>query len=122
LRNVQIIEDENLVERSAEMGKRLLAALEELYNLPNVGEVRGLGMMCGIELVSDRGSKAPALGLGARITREALARGLLLRVRAGSADPAIGDTICLAPPLMTPEEIIDRILEVLRAAIVAATK
>jgi putrescine---pyruvate transaminase len=83
--------------------------------------VRGLGMMCGIELVSDRGSKAPALGLGARITREALARGLLLRVRAGSADPAIGDTICLAPPLMTPTETLDRIPEILRAAIVAAT-
>src|SRR5580700_7755705 len=40
LRNVQIIEEENLVERSARMGTRLLAGLEELYNLPNVGEVR----------------------------------------------------------------------------------
>src|ERR1700693_2894211 len=54
LRNVQIIEDEHLVERSAEQGKRLLAALEELYNLPNVGEVRGIGLMCGIELVADK--------------------------------------------------------------------
>src|SRR2546421_1375125 len=57
LRNVQILEDENLVERAAEQGKRLLAGLEELYNLPNVGEVRGLGLMCGIEFV-DKRSKA----------------------------------------------------------------
>jgi adenosylmethionine-8-amino-7-oxononanoate aminotransferase len=44
-----------------------------------------------------------------------------LRVRAGSADPVIGDTICLAPPLMTPAETLDRIPDILRAAIVVAT-
>jgi 4-aminobutyrate aminotransferase-like enzyme len=84
--------------------------------------VRGLGMMCGVELVADRASKAPALGLGARVVREAFARGLLPRNRGGSADPPVGDTICLAPPLMTPEETIDRIPEILRQAIVAAAK
>ena len=66
--------------------------------------------------------RAPALGLGARITDEALARGLLPRMRAGIADPAIGDTICLAPPLMTPTQVLDRIPEILRAAIIAATR
>ena len=55
LRNVEIIEDEGLVERAAVMGKRLMAGLEELYNLPNVGEVRGLGLMAGVELVADKG-------------------------------------------------------------------
>ena len=44
-------------------------------------------MMCGVELVTDKSTKAPALGLGARVAREAMARGLLLRIRAGSADP-----------------------------------
>jgi adenosylmethionine-8-amino-7-oxononanoate aminotransferase len=122
LRNLEIIEDEGLVERAAIMGRRLLAGLEELRDLPVVGEVRGLGMMCGVELVSDRGTKAPATGLGTAITREASARGLLLRIRAGSADPAMGDTICLAPPLMTPAETLDHIPEILHAAIVAATK
>jgi adenosylmethionine-8-amino-7-oxononanoate aminotransferase len=122
LRNVEIIESEGLVERAASMGRRLLAGLEGLRDLPVVGEVRGLGMMCGVELVRDHGSKAPALGLGGAITSEALARGLLPRIRAGSADPAIGDTICLAPPLMAPAETLDRIPEILRAAIVAATK
>jgi adenosylmethionine-8-amino-7-oxononanoate aminotransferase len=122
LRNVQIIEEEGLVERSAAMGKRLLAALEELYNLPNVGEVRGLGMMCGIELVADKSTKAPALGLGVKVSREAMARGLLVRARPGSADPAMGDTLCLSPPLSTPEEILDRIPQILRESIIAATK
>jgi adenosylmethionine-8-amino-7-oxononanoate aminotransferase len=121
LRNVEIIEDEGLVERAAVMGRRLLAGLEGLRDLPVVGDVRGLGMMCGVELVTDRGAKTPALGLGARITREALSRGLLPRIRAGSADPPIGDTICLSPPLSTPTEVLDRIPEILREAIVAAT-
>jgi putrescine---pyruvate transaminase len=122
LRNVEIIESEGLVERAAEMGKRLLARLEELRDLASVGDVRGLGMMCGVELVTDRSTKAPALGLGARLTREALNRGLLLRVRPGSADPRVGDTICLAPPLMTPPEVLDRIPQILRQAISATVQ
>ena len=65
--------------------------------------------MCGIELVADRGTKAPALGLGVKVGREAMSRGLLARSRPGSADPATGDTICLSPPLATPEEILDSI-------------
>lgn len=122
LRNVELLEREGLVERAATMGRRLLTGLETLRDLPVVGDVRGLGMMCGVELVEDRGTRKPALGLGARVTREAIARGLLSRIRAGSADPPIGDTICLAPPLVTPEETLDRIVEILRAAITAAAK
>jgi len=122
LRNVEIIESEGLVGRAAEMGRHLLAGLEELRDLPVVGDVRGLGMMCGVELVTDRAAKTPALGLGPRLTRESISRGLLPRVRPGSADPPIGDTICLAPPLMTPPEVLDRIPQILRAAITAATR
>jgi adenosylmethionine-8-amino-7-oxononanoate aminotransferase len=122
VRNVEIIESEGLVERAAEMGKRLLAGLEGLRDLAAVGDVRGLGLMCGVELVTDRNTKAPVLGLGGRLTREALARGLVMRVRLGSADPPVGDTICLAPPLMTPPEVIDRIPQIVRAAITAAVE
>jgi adenosylmethionine-8-amino-7-oxononanoate aminotransferase len=121
LRNVQIIEQEGLVERSAAMGRRLLAGLQTLKELPVVGDVRGLGMMCGVELVTDQGSKKPALGLGPRVVREAMSRGLLPRLRVGSADPPIGDTICIAPPLMTPEATIDRLVDILRDAIRTAS-
>ena len=122
LRNVEIIENEGLVERAAVMGSRLLAGLEGLRDLPVVGDVRGLGMMCGVELVADRSTKAPEIGLGGRFVREALARGLLPRIRVGSADPPIGDTICLAPPLMTPPDVLDRIPQILREAITAAAR
>jgi putrescine aminotransferase len=123
LRNVEIIENEGLVERAAIMGKRLMTSLNEhLSDLPVVGEIRGLGMMAGIELVSDRATKAPALGLAAKIGREAIARGLLVRPRAGSMDPPFGDTICLSPPLSTPTEILDKIPQILRESITAAIK
>src|SRR5438067_13352178 len=123
LRNVEIIENEGLVERAAVMGKRLMTSLNEhLADLPVVGEIRGLGMMAGIELVTDKASRAPALGLAPKIGREAIARGLLVRPRAGSADPAFGDTICLSPPLSTPTEILDRIPQILREAVTAAIK
>jgi adenosylmethionine-8-amino-7-oxononanoate aminotransferase len=122
LRNVEIMERENLVERSALMGRRLLAGLESLKDLANVGDVRGLGMMCGVELVESKQTRNPAIGLGGKVAKEALARGLFTRLRGGAANPAIGDTICVAPPLMTPVETIDRIPEILRAAITAAAK
>jgi putrescine---pyruvate transaminase len=122
LRNVEIIEKENLVERAGVAGKRLLAGLETLLDLPSVGEVRGLGMMCGVELVESKKTRAPAIGLGGRVAREALTRGLIVRIRGGGANPAIGDTICVAPPLTTPDKTIDQIVDILRASIVAAAK
>jgi putrescine aminotransferase len=122
LANVEIIEREGLVERAAAIGRRLLAGLETLRDLAPVGDVRGLGLMCAVELVEDKAAKKPALGLGGKVMREARSRGLIARIRAGSADPACGDTICLAPPLMTPEETIDRIPAILRDSIIAAAR
>jgi len=46
----------------------------------------------------------------------------LPRIRVGSADPPIGDTICLAPPLMTPPEVLDRIPGILHDALVATSR
>jgi len=122
LRNLDILDKEGLVERAGPMGRRLLAGLETLRDLPVVGDVRGFGLMCGVELVTDKKAKTPALGLGGRVIQEARSRGLLPRLRVGSADPPIGDTICLAPPLMTPPETIDKIVEILRAALTAVAR
>jgi 4-aminobutyrate aminotransferase-like enzyme len=79
LRSIGIIEQEGLPERAAAMGQRLLAGLGSLRSLPAVGDVRGVGMMCGVELVEDQASRKPAIGLGLRVAVEAMRRGLIIR-------------------------------------------
>jgi adenosylmethionine-8-amino-7-oxononanoate aminotransferase len=80
-------------------------------------------MMCGVELVEDQASRKPAIGLGNRVAAEARQRGLFTRNRGGAAGPyPIGDTICLAPPLITTEEQIDRIVSILHEAIASAAR
>jgi len=120
LANLDIIESEGLVERAAAMGERFLAGLQSLRDLPCVGEVRGLGLMAGVEFVEDRGTRAPSMTLGARVMKEAFARGMFLRSRPGGTTPLTGDTLCLAPPLMTPEKTLDRMVEIIRESIIAA--
>lgn len=118
LRNLDILENEGLVERATAAGARLLSRLQTLRTLPTVGDVRGLGLMCGVELVADQGTKAPALGVGARILAEVRKRGVITRIRAGQAgEYPIGDTICLAPPLVVTDAQIDRIVEAVREAL-----
>ncbi len=120
LRNLDILERENLIERAVAMGQRLLHGLQSLRELPVVGDVRGLGLMCGVELVEDKATKAPALGLGARVLSEAKKRGLVTRIRVGQGgDYPIGDTILLAPPLVVTEEQVDRIVAILHESIAA---
>jgi len=114
LRNLDILEREGLVERAGRMGERLLKGLQTLSALPAVGDVRGLGLMCGVELVADKASKAPfppERKVGERVRREAEARGLFTRIR--------GDVILLAPPLVVTEAQVDRIVQILGEAIPA---
>jgi len=121
LANLAIFEAEGLVERARRLGERLRSRLESLRALPHVGEVRGLGLMAGVELVADRATKAPAVGLGARVLAEARARGLITRMRAGqTGEHPIGDVLCLAPPLVVTEAQVDRIVEILGEALRAA--
>ncbi len=124
LANVEIIEREGLPQRAEAVGNRLLEGLtRNLASLSAVGEVRGLGMLAGVELVEDKASRRPAMGLGAKVAAEAGKRGLILRVRGGTAGhqggPASGDSLCLAPPLMTPEATIDRLVDIVGESIAA---
>src|SRR5580693_5699625 len=122
LANIDIIERDGLVERAQVQGDRFRKGLETLLSLPAVGEVRGIGMLAAIELVEDKGSKAPAKGLGPRVVAEAANRGLILRLRAAAdGPPASGDTLCFAPPLPTPEATLDRIVDVVGESIQAVT-
>jgi adenosylmethionine-8-amino-7-oxononanoate aminotransferase len=126
LANIALIEREGLVERAGVMGRRLLDGLETLRALPSVGDVRGLGMLAGIELVEDKASRKPAIGLGGKVVAEAMRRGLILRVRGGTpgynGGPPSGDSLCLAPPLMTPEATLDRIVGIVGDSIAAVAR
>jgi adenosylmethionine-8-amino-7-oxononanoate aminotransferase len=121
LANIEIIDREGLVERAEVQGNRFRAGLEGLSSLPCVGEVRGIGMLAAIELVEDKGSRKPAIGLGGKVVAEAGKRGLIMRQRGGGdGPPASGDSLCLAPPLMTPESTLDRIVQIVGESIQAA--
>lgn len=111
LANLDIIEGEGLVENSARMGARLLKGLEELRRHPTVGDVRGLGLIAGVEIVRDKGTKEKFAESGPEI--KALSDGLhdrKLLTRAASV-------INLSPPLCITEGEVDRIVEIVDGAI-----
>lgn len=104
LRNLRIFEDEGLIERAEHLGQRLNDGLGRLREMPNVGEVRGLGLMAAVEVVADKRSRASlGSGVGAQLLRALRERGVITRVK--------GDSILFAPPLVTSEEQIDRIID-----------
>lgn len=113
LRTLDVLEGEGLVDRAAEQGRELLRRLAEaLLPLEIVGEVRGLGLMAGVELVADRAARRafdPALQVGARVRRRAHEAGLIVRNRV--------DVINLAPPFVTSPGEIEELVAILREAI-----
>ena len=109
--SLSIIERDGLVERSAVLGRQVLARLcERVGHLPTVAEIRGLGLMIGIEFQDEHGD--PGTRIVSRIRDEALQGGLLV-TNCG----AYGQTIRLMPPLNIPEEDLDRGLSILERAI-----
>ncbi len=120
----QVLAEDRLVDNARAMGLRLRAALDRRFgDHPHVGDIRGRGLLVAIELVADRATKAPfaaAAQMHARIKREALARGLATYTRGGTADGIIGDHALLAPPYIIAPSEVDRIVEILGAAVDAA--
>jgi adenosylmethionine-8-amino-7-oxononanoate aminotransferase len=115
LANLDVIEHEGLVAEAERKGKKLLAGLQELSSLPHVGDVRGLGLLAGIEFVEDKATRKAfpsTLKVGERIYQECVRRGLLSRFR--------GDIYVLAPPFVATDQQIDRIVNILGEAIPAA--
>ena len=110
---LDLIEKEDFPTQAREKGARLLKNLKEaLEDLPNVGDVRGLGMMCGIEIVKDKatGEEFDASEkIGPKVHQAGVKRGLFSRVR--------GDVYCLAPPIITTEAQLDQIVEILKDSI-----
>jgi adenosylmethionine-8-amino-7-oxononanoate aminotransferase len=96
---------------------------ERLADHPNVGQIRGRGLMQGIELVADRETRAPfprAARLTEAIIRAARADGLLLYSGTGLANGVDGDSILLGPPFIVTDEELARIVAGLAAALDAA--
>lgn len=118
------IVERDLLAHVQRQGDVLAAALHDRFAAhPCVGDIRGRGLFRGLELVADRKSKAPfdpALGLHARIKREAMARGLICYPAGGTADGVRGDHVLLAPPYIVTEDAIALIVERLAAAVDAA--
>jgi len=121
-RVLEIMQDEQLVERCAQAGATLRRRLEERFgDHPHVSEVRGLGLMLGLELVAEREPHRwfPAeANLNQAVVREALERGLWV-YPAGSGDP-VQDAVMLGPPFTITDAEIDRLVDVLGAAVDAA--
>ena len=115
LANIGIIEKEGLAENARVVGDHLMARLKELESFDSVGEVRGLGLMAGIELVADKESKRgfqdPHRACE-RVEHEAWERGLYCR--------AMGvEVVGLAPPLTMDTETVDRMVDILGDSIEA---
>ena len=121
---LRILESERLVEASREKGELLRAGLlERLADQPGVGEIRGAGLLLGIELVADAVTRRPfprAARVTEAVVRGARDRGLLVYSSTGCADGADGDVIVLGPPFVVTRAEIERIVDGVGDAIVAA--
>ena len=110
---LQIVRDEDLPGRARRSGERLLGHLRELQGRhETVGDVRGVGLLCGLELVEDRDTRRPAERLGLELSEECERRGLSINlVRGGSGGAA--NCLRMAPPLTVSDDEIDLAADVL---------
>ncbi|MBV8915559.1 MAG: aminotransferase class III-fold pyridoxal phosphate-dependent enzyme [Acetobacteraceae bacterium] len=111
LTTIEIIEEERLVENAARVGAMALARLHEMKRrLPAIGDVRGRGLLLGIELVRERQDKTPDPDLAEAILYRALDRGLSFKT-------TMGNVLTLTPPLIVTEDQMGRALDIIEEAI-----
>jgi len=117
---MEIIERENIVENASIQGVRLMEKLQGLYGYPIVGDIRGKGLMIGIELVKDQKTKTPFEPRAKAKTRVAeciLDAGLVVYPGGGTMDGMRGDHFLLAPPLTITGEEVDALYDRLETGI-----
>ncbi len=115
---LRVLAAENINERSREMGAYLKAGLEELQSRHEaIGEVRGMGLLWGVELVKDRESREPDAEYGAAVTRRCAELGLSMNIVWVGGMAAVWR---IAPPLIISKAEIDRGLEILDQAMADA--
>jgi 4-aminobutyrate aminotransferase len=113
LANLQVFRKEGLEKQSAARGRRVLDRLQEIARRhPIVGEVRGLGLMIGIELVSDRAARTPAAQAAGQIQDALLEQGFLIGLGGFH-----GNVLRLQPPLVIADADLDRAVDAVEAAL-----
>ncbi|WP_136658936.1 aminotransferase class III-fold pyridoxal phosphate-dependent enzyme [Nitratireductor sp. XY-223] len=118
LENMRIIEDENLLENAASMGEYLMGRLGELKDRHAlIGDVRGKGLFCGLELVKDRTTKEPVdESVAQAVVADCMANGVLIGATNRSFD-AYNNTLCLSPALICTREDLDAIVDAIDNAL-----
>jgi hypothetical protein len=122
---IRQLKAKGLVERCARIGEVFQQRLGELLDHPNVGDVRGRGLLAGIELVEDQESRKPfdrSLRIAETVTEAAQAAGLVVWPSAGQADGTNGDLVLIAPPFIITEDEISELVHLLRIALDTATQ
>jgi adenosylmethionine-8-amino-7-oxononanoate aminotransferase len=117
---VRYIKRHQLIARCATMGAVLHQKLSVLRDLPHVGDIRGRGLLAGIEFVQDKETRAPfprKMKFAETFFEEALGAGLMTWPNVGMADGGAGDVACLAPPFIIEEWEIDELVQRFRAAL-----
>ncbi len=110
---LRYLREHRLIERCAEMGRVLHRRLSDLRDLPFVGDVRGRGLLAGIEFVADPDTREPlprSAAFAETFTQAALDAGLVVWPNVGHADGRNGDLVMLAPPFVVTEDQIDEIV------------
>lgn len=110
LENIKIIEDEGLLDRCKKLGEYIITELDRMkqkYEL--IGDVRGSGLMIGIELVKDRLTKEPATEETARFVAEGLKEGILF---GSSKYRGLGNVVKIKPPAVITDSQVEKVLEV----------
>ncbi len=115
LKVLEVVERDGLVERARTAGERMVQGLHKLQSRHEcIGDVRGRGLLLGLELVTDRQTRKPASELGEAITRECMKLGLSMNI---VKLPSMGGVFRIAPPLTISDSEIDLGLELLDKAI-----
>ncbi len=111
--NIAVLHDEGLIENSAELGRWALNELRQVQSSqPLIGEVRGQGLMLGIELVKDRATKEPATAEAARVRARCREAGVLIGVGG-----QFGNVLRLQPPLVITRPQLAHAIEIMAQAL-----
>jgi adenosylmethionine-8-amino-7-oxononanoate aminotransferase len=111
---IRYLRRHDLLSRCRDMGELLHRKLDAVRGLPLVGDVRGRGLLAGIEFVEDRDSRAPfprEKRFAERFTAAAERAGLLVWPNTGHADGVNGDLVMLAPPFVITEAEVDQLVD-----------